>query len=217
MPVTNKEQRARPVHRQVNSDALDNFIEVHVAAKAARITRGHRAAPRRGGDAPEHRTKWHSEALKVIARALAGRNHALSIEMPANIISGVLEFHGHAAVNGAVNDGVIADGVVAIQANAREVYGERVTGPGGFNVERSGLRIAAQRSPDAAFVRAAGINRGCVNRVAGRDVQHWRRRSGELPVEGCRREFVALRRTTARRRHARGSNSVLLYILRIVG
>src|SRR6185295_4301660 len=124
MPVTNKEQRARPVHRQVNSDALDNFVEVHVSAKAARITRGHRAAPRRRGDAPEHRTKRHSEALKVIAGTLAGRNHTLAIEVPANIISGVLEFHGHVAVNGAVNDGVIADGVIAIQANAREVYGE---------------------------------------------------------------------------------------------
>jgi hypothetical protein len=122
----------------------------------------------------------HGEILQVIAWALAGGNHALAIQTPANTVPGVLEFDRQPAVNGAVNDAVIANGVVAIQANAREVDGERVTGQRGFDVERSGLRIAAQRSSDAAFVRTSSINRGGVNRVPWPNPQDRLRRSGEF-------------------------------------
>src|SRR5262245_27291843 len=215
MPVTYKEQRAGHVHRQVDGDAFNDFVEVHISAEAAGIARDNSAAEGCCSNTSEHGTKLHGEGLQVIARALAGCNHALAVETPANILPSVLEFYSHTAVNGAVNDGVIADGVISIQSNAREVYGERVTGPRGLNVERSGLRIAAQRSRDAAFIRAAGINRGGVNSVARPDPQHGLRRSGEFPMESCWREFVALR-TTARHRLSTGGYCVFLHILRIV-
>src|SRR5262245_22395126 len=156
MSVTDKEQRTGMVHRQVNGDAFNNFVEVHVAAEAAGIARDNSTAERCCSTTPEHGTKRHGEVLQVIARALAGRDHALAVETPANILPCVLEFYSHTAVNGAVNDRVIANGVVAIKSNAGEVYGECVTGPRGLNVERSSLRIAAQRSRDASFIRAAG-------------------------------------------------------------
>src|ERR1041384_6107311 len=151
MAVTDEKQRAGPVHGQVDRDTFDDFVEVHVAAEAAGITRWHRAAGRRSSNTPEHGTKRHSAALQVIATALTGSDHPLSLEMPASIVSSILERHCHVAVDGAVNDSVIADGVVSIQANAREVYRQRVTGPSGFDVERTGFRIAADRSPDAPF------------------------------------------------------------------
>src|SRR5215472_2768776 len=134
MAIANKEQSTRPAHRQVNRDAFNNSVEVHVATEAARIAGGDRTASRGRGDAPQHGTKRHREALQVITGLLSSCNHALVIEMPAHTVAGILEFHGHVTINSPINDAVVADRIVAIQTNARKVNSKDVVGPGSFNI-----------------------------------------------------------------------------------
>ena len=64
--VADVEQRARLRDRQIDGRAFDDFVEIHVAAEAARIAgrRRRRAESRRDGDAAEHRPERHGEAAR---------------------------------------------------------------------------------------------------------------------------------------------------------
>jgi len=137
--------------------------------------------------------------------------------MPAHILKSVLHFHGPIAVQSASDDPVIADCIIAIQSKPRDVHSERVSGHCSFNVERPGFRIAAENPCDAFFVRSAGINRGGVNRVSGRNCQHWFILRGKSPVESGRHKFVTFCGAFATCCDPRRGERVFFWMSRVAG
>ena len=108
-------------------------------------------------------------------------------------------------------------GPIAIQAQAREVYRQHVAGSRCLDIERSGLRIAAEDARHAFFVGAPGVDRGGVDRVAWGDGEHGLVRRRKLAIESGRREIVPLRRAAAALGNRRGREGVSDRVLLIVG
>ncbi len=65
------------------------------------------------------------------------------VEVPVDVLADVLHLDGEVAVEGALNDVVVGDGGVAVEAEAVDVDDEDVAGHGGLDVEGAGLGVAA--------------------------------------------------------------------------
>src|SRR5579859_2468648 len=115
--------------------------------------------------------------------------------MPAHVFESILHFDRPIAVQSAAHDPIVADRIIAIQAKPFDMDDKRVSRSRRLNVKRPSLWIASQDSRYALFVRASGIHRRGVNRVAWSNSQNGFVLSGKPPVKSGRRKFVALRRS----------------------
>ncbi len=153
---------------------------------------------------------------EAFAGALGIRYAFGRVEMPADRLAVVLELDGDVVVRGAVDEPVVADGVVAVELEMDEVDDERVAGLGALNVEGPGFGVTALDALDAVHVGAARVYGGGVDGVAGRDGQDRLVERRELAVVDGRGEFVTLRRAVfEHRRGCRGEG--VLQRMRLVG
>src|SRR5262249_49959842 len=154
------------------------LVEVHVAAEAPGITGWRRCRPEswRDGDAAEHRSNRHREILQMVRRVLGHREPALPGQVPAGGLEAVLPLYGELPAERAPDDPVVAGRPVPIQADASETDREHVAWHRRLDVERTGLRIAAEHARDAMLIDTSSVHGRGVHRVAGPDVQHRRDR-----------------------------------------
>src|ERR1019366_6518735 len=95
----------------------------------------------------------------------------------------------------------------AIQAEALQMYDQRIAGPCAFHIERSRQRIAAGGAADAIFIDASGVDTFGLHCVARKDMQRRRDVPSEVDVEDGWLELV--RRWSARRRRGRAFSDEL--------
>src|ERR1700691_2252412 len=103
----------------------------------------------------------------MLCRFFRSGHLALCIQMPAHRLAAMFHLHGKITVQPAINYRVVADGPIAIQAQAREVNHQRVSRRSSLNVEGSSFRISTEYAGHAFFVGAASVDGGGVNGVTG--------------------------------------------------
>ena len=188
---------------EVDGGAFGNLVEVHVAAPVAGVAggRGSAAGAGRSGDTAEHGTERDSVVGEVLG-GVAGRGGAVGeVEAPGNGLAGVFHADGEVAVEGALDDGVVAAGGGAVEAEADDVDDEGVSGGGGLDVEGAGLGVATGNALDVMLVVAAGVDGGGVDGVTGVYCQDGFVEGRELTVEDGGGELVALGRRGGTRRN----------------
>ena len=150
MRITQVEQRAGLRDRQVDGRALDDLIEVHVAAEAAAVAGRHRRKTEawRHRDTAEHRPAMESTTRPDEARRWKGQA-ALAIQPPADRLSERVRLCRQRQALRASHQRIKAVGVIAVGTQAVQGDGKDVAGFGAIDVERADLRIAEQRTGDA--------------------------------------------------------------------
>src|SRR6202035_3751139 len=90
---------------------------------------------------------------------------ALRVKMPAHILPAILHLHCQITIHSSVHDAIVADGPIAIQTEARQMYDQGIPRSRRLDEERSGLRIPTQDARNALFIRTAGVDGRCVDGV----------------------------------------------------
>ena len=171
MAVAEIEERAGVGDGEVDGGAFGDFVEVHVAAEAAGVSGWWRSAGGAGGggDAAEHGMDGDGDVLEVFGRRVGSGGAFGKVKMPADGFAVVAGLDGEVGREGGLDDGIVAAGVVAVEAEAVEMDDEGVAGHGSLNVEGAGFGVASGGAADAVFVYAAGVD-GCgLDGVAGVD------------------------------------------------
>src|SRR5581483_6733547 len=204
---------------QVDRCTFSDFVEVHIAAKEARIARAWGCLCRAGCscDAPEHRPERNSEVSQVLAGFVRRCGTFRQIQMPSDIFARIFHLDRQIAIQRAVDNAIVADRPVTVKAKSADMHHEYVARHCALNIERAGLRITARDAADSLSVAAARIHRGGVNRISRRDCQNGLIERGELTVEHGGREFVALRRPVVQGRHRSCGQGELVGTVRLPG
>ena len=118
--VAEVEQSAGVGDGQIDGGAFGDLVEVHVAAVVAGVAGARRRLRSGAGRLSRCNRAWDG-AGRCSGRGASpgpcGRGYAFGrVEMPADGLTGVLDLDGEVVVEGAVDEAVVADGVVAVEA-----------------------------------------------------------------------------------------------------
>lgn len=143
MAVAEIEESAGGIHGQLEGGAFHDLIEIHVAAPAARIAAaGRRLSGTRGdADASQHGPQGHGVMRQVLARLFQRGDAALRVKMPPHILPTVLHLYRRIAIDSSIDNAIVADGLIAIQPEVRQMHHQGIARSCRLDEEGSGLRI----------------------------------------------------------------------------
>ena len=194
--VADIQERTGLADGQIDGRALDDLVEVHVAADTPVVGRSHGRAgvAGRDADAAEHRTRRDGEIRKAVGGFRELREARLQIQAPDDVVPLLLVLGGPVGCDGAAHEAVVADGCAAVELQLLHADDEEVSRHRALDVERTGLGVATDGACLTLRVDAAGIDRPCAHGVAGPDAEHGLDRAREDAVELLRLEVQRARR-----------------------